>query len=280
MSNGCIRLVILWLPVACSVPTQSSIVMALFLLLLFSLLEKHEAKRSTNTRHNSKTNNCSYNYVAMFTTMLTNKIRDSISDEVHGVRLGLNLASLSDVLLTLKTSSPLKAAETPTSLLPTEVPHKTARIFTSSASTTTFTRLSTDHHFLWPYFYPSFYHGLDSENALSFIPSPSASATKSFAFMNEMEIISSPELFYSRATNSVIAGLSFPIYDHDVLQTVARLNVVGSSVTTMEDSGWSDDFRYIFGTALGQSQRLEGNVPICYSYFVPDCIALHDLSLV
>ncbi|XP_049936160.1 receptor-like protein kinase FERONIA [Nymphaea colorata] len=238
-------------------------------------------------------------------------------------RLWINDSSAQFFSSVPSSSFPAEAAETLTNLLPTEVPHKTARIFTS-ASTTTFTGLSEGRHFLRLYFYPSFYHGLDPKNAffsveagpytllrnfsptiaaaslnqfyiiqeffitipssgnltLSFIPSSSAT----FAFINGIEIISSPQLFYSGITNSSVAvgvGLLLPIYDHDVLQTVARLNVGGSSISPMEDSGlfrtWSDDSRYIFGTALGETQRAEGNVFIRYSYCVPDYIAPHDV---
>ncbi|CAN6467613.1 unnamed protein product [Victoria cruziana] len=118
--------------------------------------------------------------------------------------------------------------------------------------------------------------------AITFTPSPST--PDSYAFINGIEIVSSPELFLSDASNSAsLVGVphSFPIHDFQALQTVVRLNVGGSYVSPTSDSGlfrtWYADDTYIFGAAFGVSYSRDKNVSIQYSDSLPKYIAPPDV---
>ncbi|CAN6467612.1 unnamed protein product [Victoria cruziana] len=209
--------------------------------------------------------------------------------------------------------------------LPSTIPYKTARIFTSSSSYN-FTALSRGRHFIRLHFFPAVYHARDPKNAIfsvtvgpytllsNFSPAiiasaltqayimreffitvpssssltltftPSRSIPNSFALINGIEIVPSPELFISDPSKSAFfVGISqsFPIHDSEALQTVVRLNVGGSYVSPTSDSGlfrtWDPDDRYIFGAAFGVSYSRDKNVSIQYSDSLPKYIAPPDV---
>ncbi|KAF3794360.1 Serine/threonine-kinase-like protein [Nymphaea thermarum] len=112
---------------------------------------------------------------------------------------------------------------------------------------------------------------------LTFTPSPNTS--NSFAFINGIEIVSSPKLFPSGAS-TVPTYQIYPIRDSDALQTIVRLNVGGRYVSPTFDSGlsrtWYDDPPYIFGAGFGVSYSRDPNVSIKYSKAVPEYIAPPD----
>ncbi|XP_049935748.1 receptor-like protein kinase FERONIA isoform X3 [Nymphaea colorata] len=113
---------------------------------------------------------------------------------------------------------------------------------------------------------------------LTFTPSPNTS--DSFAFINGIEIVSSPELFPSGAS-TVPTTQIYPIRDSDALQTIVRLNVGGAYVSPTSDSAlsrtWYDDLSYIFAAGLGVTYSRDPNVSIQYSKAVPEYIAPRDV---
>ncbi|XP_031485298.1 receptor-like protein kinase FERONIA [Nymphaea colorata] len=207
--------------------------------------------------------------------------------------------------------------------LPSDIPFKTARIFTSVASYNF--SLSNGRHFVRLYFYPSSYNNRDAQTAvfsvqsgpftllsnfsasitalalsqayiireffitvsagsltLTFTPSPNV--PNSIAFVNGIEIVSSPELFGSDPDNSstlVGSGTQYPISVFSALQTVNRLNVGGQYISPIADSNlsrvWYDDSPYIFGAGFGVSYSKDPNITIRYPPAVPDYIAPADV---
>ncbi|KAK1271757.1 Receptor-like protein kinase FERONIA [Acorus gramineus] len=92
-----------------------------------------------------------------------------------------------------------------------------------------------------------------SSNTLDVTFTPSPTNKKAFAFVNGIEIVSTPQIF------------------------VARLNVGGSTVSATDDSGlyreWDDDSLYIYGAAVGVTYPKDPNVTIKYSDTLPEYIA-------
>ncbi|XP_031497529.1 receptor-like protein kinase FERONIA [Nymphaea colorata] len=113
---------------------------------------------------------------------------------------------------------------------------------------------------------------------LTFTPSPNT--PDSFAFINGIEIVSSPELFPSDAS-IVPTSQIFPIRHSHALQAIVRLNVGGAYISPTFDSGlsrtWYDDSKYIFGAGFGVSYSRDPNVSIQYSKAVPEYIAPPDV---
>ncbi|XP_031498030.1 receptor-like protein kinase FERONIA isoform X2 [Nymphaea colorata] len=135
------------------------------------------------------------------------------------------------------------------------------------------------------YIIHEFFITIRHAGTLTLVFAPSSGKPYSFAFINGIEIVSSPELFNSGISNSSqivnTPGLTFRIYDYHVLQTVARLNVGGAYISPAGDSGlfrtWYDDTPYVFPDASGVSYPRDQNVSIQYSKNVPEYIAPPDV---
>ncbi|KAK1283646.1 Receptor-like protein kinase FERONIA [Acorus calamus] len=121
---------------------------------------------------------------------------------------------------------------------------------------------------------------------LTFTPSPSNK--NAFAFVNGIEIVSMPQIFgdFNNFSNITFIGsmnyMTLPQYialettDKTAFETVARLNVGGSTVYAMADRlyrEWDDDSMYIYGAAVGVTYLKDPNVTIRYSDTVPEYIA-------
>ncbi|KAH7677656.1 Non-specific serine/threonine protein kinase protein [Dioscorea alata] len=115
---------------------------------------------------------------------------------------------------------------------------------------------------------------------LTFTPSPSVH--NSYAFINGIEIVSSPDLFTN--TPLLVTGgtpSTYPIEPDWALQTMYRLNVGGQSISPVADSGlyrsWDDDSPYIYGAGFGVTPPADSNVSIHYTVSLPEYIAPDDV---
>ncbi|XP_027120814.1 receptor-like protein kinase ANXUR1 [Coffea arabica] len=108
---------------------------------------------------------------------------------------------------------------------------------------------------------------------LTFTPSPAYNG--SFAFVNGIEIISTPELFQA----APLVGFSEQSVEveQNTVQTLIRLNVGGQYIPASDDSGlsrtWYDDSPYLFGAAFGVTSQADENVRINYPTGLPEYIA-------
>lgn len=116
---------------------------------------------------------------------------------------------------------------------------------------------------------------------LTFTPSPDH--PNSYAFVNGIEIVSTPDLF-GTSTPFMVTGGAAQVYYVDpntALQTMYRLNVGGKAVSPPGDSGlyrsWEDDSPYIFGAAFGVTYSKDANVTIKYPTTLPNYIAPEDV---
>ncbi|KAJ8751746.1 hypothetical protein K2173_025926 [Erythroxylum novogranatense] len=106
---------------------------------------------------------------------------------------------------------------------------------------------------------------------LTFSPSPG-----SFAFINGIEIVSIPNNLYARGEDNPLTYVGtdyfFNLENSTSLETVYRLNVGGSDISGLNDTGlyriWLDDSDYIFGQQYGVTP-LPSNVPIRYTKNTP-----------
>jgi serine/threonine protein kinase len=116
---------------------------------------------------------------------------------------------------------------------------------------------------------------------LTFTPSPNH--PNSYAFVNGIEIVSTPDLFGTSTPYLVMGGTSqvFTVEPNAALQTMYRLNVGGKAVSPPADSGlyrsWEDDSPYIFGAAFGVTYSNDPNVTITYPTSLPNYIAPVDV---
>ncbi|KAJ1699118.1 hypothetical protein LUZ63_007630 [Rhynchospora breviuscula] len=116
---------------------------------------------------------------------------------------------------------------------------------------------------------------------LTFKPSPDH--PNSYAFVNGIEIVSTPDLFGSSTPYLVMGGTPtmFPVDPNTSLQTMYRLNVGGKAVSPPGDSGlyrsWEDDSPYIFGAGFGVTYSNDPNVTIKYPTTLPNYIAPVDV---
>ncbi|KAK1265682.1 Receptor-like protein kinase FERONIA [Acorus gramineus] len=123
---------------------------------------------------------------------------------------------------------------------------------------------------------------IPSAGVLSLTFSPSRPGA-SYAFVNGIEVVSVPELFGSGQFNSPVLLNSarptqYVVDANTAFETVARLNVGGSSLSPGADSGglyrsWVDDSPYIFGAAVGVSYAKDPNMTIRYPTTVPGYVA-------
>ncbi|KAJ4805124.1 Receptor-like protein kinase FERONIA [Rhynchospora pubera] len=108
---------------------------------------------------------------------------------------------------------------------------------------------------------------------------PSTENPNAFAFINGIEIVSSPDLFsISPAYYGDGTHTKFPYDPGMAFQTMYRLNVGGRSLAPFEDSSslyrtWDDDSDYIFGAAVGVTIQNDTNVIIEYPPIVPQYVA-------
>jgi serine/threonine protein kinase len=205
--------------------------------------------------------------------------------------------------------------------LPSTVPYMTARIFTSNY-TYSFP-VSPGRVFVRLYFYPTTYgkyipaNGyfgvkagnltlLDnfnaSQNALARGPSfffreysinaasrdlmldlTFAPSNGSYAFINGIEIVPTPDLFTTPAPTIVNGGNPnpFPIDPAWGFQTMYRLNVGGQFISPRNDvdfcRSWEDDTPYIYGAGYGVTFGKDSNVSIEYTPSVPNYTAPFDV---
>ncbi|KAG0469108.1 hypothetical protein HPP92_018436 [Vanilla planifolia] len=117
-----------------------------------------------------------------------------------------------------------------------------------------------------------------SSPVLEFTFTPSSST--SHAFINGIEIISSPDVF--SGNKWLITNINKPTHylidPNWAIQTVYRLNVGGQFIPPAEDSGrlfrsWEDDAPYIYGAGLGVSYGADSNVSIHYPLSLPEFVA-------
>jgi serine/threonine protein kinase len=107
---------------------------------------------------------------------------------------------------------------------------------------------------------------------------PSTKHPNAYAFINGIEIISSPDIFSNKTAYSA-DGTHTPFeYDPGMsFQTMYRLNVGGRALAPSEDSGlyrsWADDSNYIFRAAHGVTFQNDSNVTIQYPQGMPQYIA-------
>ncbi|XP_031503672.1 receptor-like protein kinase FERONIA [Nymphaea colorata] len=106
-------------------------------------------------------------------------------------------------------------------------------------------------------------------NSLNITFSPSADHPSAYAFVNGIEIISMPDIYYSDDVRLVgfedqlidISGNSF--------QMMYRLNVGGQFISAAEDSGlsrtWYDDTPYLYGAGIGITTAASKKLSIQYS---------------
>ncbi|GMN31528.1 hypothetical protein TIFTF001_048098, partial [Ficus carica] len=119
---------------------------------------------------------------------------------------------------------------------------------------------------------------------ITFLPFPSSSyenpVNSSYVFVNGIQIVSMPlSLYYTQAGDQgppfIGMGSNFGDYSSKALQTVNRLNVGGSAISPMEDTGmyreWTEDTPYRMGKGFAPSdtsKRLK--YTIIKDYTAPD----------
>ncbi|KAJ4786045.1 Malectin/receptor-like protein kinase family protein [Rhynchospora pubera] len=109
---------------------------------------------------------------------------------------------------------------------------------------------------------------------------PSTEHPNAFAFINGIEIVSSPEDIFSKSTAYNGDGTE-RIFSYDqgmAFQTMYRLNVGGQSLSPSKDSGnlyrsWHDDSNYTFGASFSVTLANDDNVTIEYPANMPQYIA-------
>ncbi|VAH72445.1 unnamed protein product [Triticum turgidum subsp. durum] len=110
---------------------------------------------------------------------------------------------------------------------------------------------------------------------------PSADQNGSYAFVNGIEIVPTPDIFTTYDTRFVGIGTTpFSFAADTVFQTMYRLNVGGEAISPTNDSGfyrsWAEDSPYIFGDS-GISFSKDSNLTITYTPAVPNYTAPIDV---
>ncbi|KAJ8466710.1 hypothetical protein OPV22_029262 [Ensete ventricosum] len=119
-----------------------------------------------------------------------------------------------------------------------------------------------------------------STGGLNLTFTPSTTHPRAYAFVNGIEIVSTPDIFGSANPMLVVGGgasVEYPIDRDWALETMYRLNVGGQSLSPAQDSGlfrsWNDDSPYIDGAAFGVTFSVDPNVTISYPSALPGYIA-------
>lgn len=117
-----------------------------------------------------------------------------------------------------------------------------------------------------------------STGSLDLTFAPSKHQNGSYAFVNGIEIVSTPDIFTAADATSVGGDnpVPFSFIPDTGLQTMYRLNVGGQAISRKEDSGfyrsWDNDSPYIFGGA-GVAFFKDANLTINYTPSVPNYTA-------
>uniref|UniRef100_A0ACD5XV77 Uncharacterized protein n=1 Tax=Avena sativa TaxID=4498 RepID=A0ACD5XV77_AVESA len=117
-----------------------------------------------------------------------------------------------------------------------------------------------------------------STGSLDLTFAPSEPQYGSYAFVNGIEIVPTPDIFTEADTIFVNRGnpASFSFSPDTALQTMYRLNIGGQTISQRDDSGfyrsWNNDSQYIFGTS-GVSFSKDSNLTIEYTPKVPNYTA-------
>ncbi|OAY77299.1 Receptor-like protein kinase ANXUR2 [Ananas comosus] len=110
---------------------------------------------------------------------------------------------------------------------------------------------------------------------------PSADHNASYAFVNGIEIISTPDLYADPVALVGFSDQSVQL-DADTLQTMYRLNVGGQYIAASNDSGglsraWYDDSPYIYGAGFGVTVEASDKTRIEFAAGAPDYAAPADV---
>nr|QDW65450.1 malectin-like kinase 4DS-1 [Aegilops tauschii subsp. strangulata] len=124
-----------------------------------------------------------------------------------------------------------------------------------------------------------------SSGSLDLTFSPSTFLNGSYAFINGIEIVLTPNIFTTATTTFVygdyIAPQYFTFAADTGFQTMYRLNVGGQAISPKDDTGfyrsWDDDFPYIYGAGYGVTYSKDPNVTIMYTPAVPNYTAPLDV---
>nr|TKW28029.1 hypothetical protein SEVIR_3G296800v2 [Setaria viridis] len=111
--------------------------------------------------------------------------------------------------------------------------------------------------------------------------SPSTHQTGSYAFINYIEIVPTPDLFTTTTPTLANGGNPnpFPIDPATGFQTMYRLNVGGQAISPQANRSidfyrqWDDDSPYIYGSGFGVSFGKDKNLSITYTPGVPNYTA-------
>ncbi|TVU18788.1 hypothetical protein EJB05_34901, partial [Eragrostis curvula] len=112
---------------------------------------------------------------------------------------------------------------------------------------------------------------------------PSTHQNGSYAFINGIEIVPTPDLFTTPIPTLANGGNPnpFPVDPAWAFQTMHRLNVGGQYISPRGDVDfyriWNDDSHYIYGSDYGVAFGKENNVSITYTPSVPNYTAPVDV---
>lgn len=113
---------------------------------------------------------------------------------------------------------------------------------------------------------------------------PEKGHPNAYAFINGIEVVSSPDLFDLSTPELVMGDGNNQPYTMEAgtaLQTMYRLNVGGQAISPSKDTGgyrsWDDDTPYIWGAGAGVSYQNDANVTITYPDNVPGYVAPTDV---
>ncbi|CAN6328706.1 unnamed protein product [Urochloa humidicola] len=122
-----------------------------------------------------------------------------------------------------------------------------------------------------------------SASKLDLTFSPSTHQNGSYAFVNGIEIVPTPDLFTTPTPTLANGGNPnpLPIDPSTGFQTMYRLNVGGQTISPQGDVDfyrkWDDDSPYIYGSGFGVSFGKDKNLTITYTPSVPNYTAPIDV---
>ncbi|TVU47167.1 hypothetical protein EJB05_06755, partial [Eragrostis curvula] len=113
---------------------------------------------------------------------------------------------------------------------------------------------------------------------------PEKGRPNAYAFVNGIEVVSSPDLFDISNPNLVTGdgnNQPFQIDPNTAMQTMYRLNVGGQAISASKDTGgyrsWEDDSLYIFGAGFGVTYPNDKDITITYRDNLPEYVAPVDV---